>query len=52
EVDWKLTLEMLSPTKITSPHTDHQDHRNRTFRIKTWIKEHPTMAKLNTRLPE
>jgi hypothetical protein len=52
EIDWSLTFKSLTPSKITSSLTNQGDSIERTFRMKTWIQELPTMDKLNTRNPK
>ena len=51
EINWPLTLETLSPSKITSLKTDQLDNNQRSFRFKTWFKELPTIDKLHSRNP-
>jgi exonuclease III/ribonuclease HI len=52
EINWHLTFQCIHPTKITSTHTDFNDSTNRTFRLKTFFKELPTMEKVHTRRPD
>jgi ribonuclease HI/uncharacterized protein YlaI len=51
EINWPLTLQTLTPSKITNPLTNKQDSSMRTFRIKTWLRELPTINKLHERKP-
>jgi ribonuclease HI len=52
EINWPLTMETLMPTKITSLKTNISDHTDRTFRMKVWNQELPTIDTLHKRSPK